>query len=47
MPGVKVHVVEVNADVVSIARHCFKMPPDDERLAVSIGDGAEYVRVPR
>jgi len=38
MPGVKVHVVEVNADVVSIARHCFKMPPDDERLAVSIGE---------
>jgi len=43
MDGVKVHVVEINPEVISIARHCFKMPPDDEHLTVSVGDGAEYV----
>lgn len=46
MPGVKVHVVEINPEVVSIARHCFKLPPDDERLEITVGDGAEYVTRP-
>ncbi|MGE5526693.1 MAG: polyamine aminopropyltransferase [Rhodospirillaceae bacterium] len=45
MPEVRIHAVELNPEVVTIARHCFKVP-DDERLQVTIGDGAEFIDTP-
>ena len=37
-------VVEIEPDVVSAARHFFKLPEDPRRVNIVIGDGAEYVR---
>ena len=37
----RVRVVELDARIVHTARTQFALPPDDERLAVEIGDGAE------
>jgi spermidine synthase len=37
----RVRVVELDARVVAAARAHFALPPDDERLVVEIGDGAE------
>jgi len=39
----RVRVLELNPQVVSIARQCFLVPPDDDRFGVIVGDGAEYV----
>jgi spermidine synthase len=36
-----VRVVELDPRIVAAARTHFALPPDDERLAVEIGDGAE------
>lgn len=44
MPAVRVRVVEVNAEVVAIARHSFKVPANDARLEVMVADGVEYVQ---
>lgn len=46
MPDVRIHAVELSAEVVNIARQCFKVPVGDERLQVTIGDGAEYMGEP-
>ncbi len=43
LPSVAIDVVEVSSRVVVIARQQFFVPPDDERLRVHIGDGAEWV----
>lgn len=43
IPEASVTAVEVNPQVVSIARQYFLLPPDDERLRVLVGDGVEYV----
>jgi spermidine synthase len=37
----QVRVVELDRRIVDTARAHFALPPDDERLAVEIGDGAE------
>ena len=37
----RVRVVELDPAVVSAARQHFSLPPDDERLTVEIGDGAQ------
>ena len=37
----RVRVVELDARIVTTARTHFALPPDDERLTVEIGDGAE------
>jgi spermidine synthase len=37
----RVRVVELDARIVKTARMHFALPPDDERFAVEIGDGAE------
>jgi spermidine synthase len=37
----RVRVVELDARVVAAARAHFELPPDDARLSVEIGDGAE------
>ena len=36
-----VRVVELDADVIGVARAQFALPPDGPRLAVEVGDGAE------
>ena len=39
----RVRVVEVDPRVLTAARTHFALPPDDERLLVEIGDGAEAI----
>ena len=36
-----IRVVELDAEVVAAARRHFALPPDDARLSVEVGDGAE------
>lgn len=43
LPDTKVRVLELDPQVVAIARQCFLVPPDDARFEVIIGDGAEYM----
>jgi len=43
IPEARVTAVEVNPQVVAIARQFFLLPPNDERLNVMVGDGVEYV----
>lgn len=42
-PQAKLTVVEIDAAVVAAARQFFKLPDDDARIHVVIGDGADYV----
>jgi len=35
--------IEIDPQVLTVARQCFLLPDDDPGLTVSIGDGAEYV----
>ncbi len=44
LPRARTQVVEINPRVVAVARQFFNVPPDDERFAVIVSDGAEYVR---
>lgn len=41
LPGMRTRVVELDERVVAVARAQFHLPPDDARLRVEIGDGAE------
>jgi spermidine synthase len=41
LPWLRTHVVELDERVVAVAREQFLLPPDDARLRVEIGDGAE------
>jgi len=43
LPWVKIDVVEINPQVVTIARQQFFVPPDDERLHVHVANGAEWI----
>jgi len=43
LPGVRVKAVEVNPQVVAIARNCFHVPEDESRFDIVVGDGSEYV----
>ncbi len=43
LPQARTVAVEINPRVVAIARQFFQVPPDDERLQVVVGDGAEYL----
>jgi spermidine synthase len=42
-PAAKLTVVEIEPTVVAAARQHFKLPEEDERLNIIIGDGAEFV----
>ncbi len=42
-PAAKLTVVEIEPTVVAAARQHFKLPEEDERLNIVIGDGAEFV----
>lgn len=39
----RIQVVEIEPQVVAAARHFFRLPPEDARLSIHIGDGARYV----
>lgn len=42
-PDAHLTIVEIEPDVVATARHFFKLPEDDKRIHMIIGDGAEFV----
>jgi spermidine synthase len=42
-PRALLHVVEIEPAVVAAARHFFRLPDDPPRLAIDIGEGAEYL----
>lgn len=42
-PNAKLTVVEIEPAVVAAARQFFKLPDEDARLSIVVGDGAEYV----
>ncbi|MFN8223750.1 MAG: fused MFS/spermidine synthase [Gaiellales bacterium] len=42
-PGLTVDVVELDPDVVTAARRWFELPPDDERLHVTVSDGRRFL----
>ncbi len=44
LPRTRVRVVEIDSRVVEVAREYFALPADDDRLAVIVGEGADYVR---
>lgn len=43
-PGIRTRAVEVDAEVIAVARSHFQLPDDDDRLQVVQGDGAQYLR---
>ena len=43
MPEAVTEVVEINPDVVSIARRFFQVPASDGRLAIHVCDGGDFV----
>lgn len=42
LPGVQITAVELDPDVIAL-RDAFFVPPDDERLKIIEGDGAEFI----
>ncbi|MDK2126308.1 polyamine aminopropyltransferase [Parachitinimonas caeni] len=43
MPSCSIAAIELHPQVVAVARSMFFLPPDDERLSVQIGDGAQAI----
>lgn len=43
LPEARIRVLEIDPQVVAIARQCFLVPADGDRFEVIIGDGAEYM----
>jgi spermidine synthase len=46
MPQTAIEVLEVNPDVVSLARRYFQLPPADERLEIRVCDGGQFMARP-
>lgn len=46
MPQTEIEAVEINPRVVAVAREQFHLPPDDARLKVRVGDGAQHLAQP-
>ena len=44
LPAARTTVVELNPEVLQIARSYFHVPSENERLKIVLGDGAEYVQ---
>ena len=44
LPQLQTTVVEINPQVIQVARHHFLLPPDDARLQVIEADGVDYLR---
>ena len=43
LPGTRITVVEIEPKVHAVARQFFKLPAEDERLKIVIGDGVDYM----
>lgn len=43
LPGTHVTGVELSPRVLAVARQCFRLPDEDERLRLVVGDGAQWV----
>jgi spermidine synthase len=43
IPDAHCTVIEINPSVIAMAHQFFRLPPDDERLQVEVGDGCDYV----
>lgn len=43
LPQTRITVVEIEPRVVTVARQFFKLPEEDERLTIIIGDGVDHV----
>ncbi len=41
LPSLRTRVVELDERVIAVAREQFHLPPDDTRLCIEVGDGAE------
>jgi spermidine synthase len=46
IPEARIEVIEVNPQVVAVARSHFHVPLDDQRFMVRTGDGAEWMASP-
>lgn len=46
MPWALLRVIELSERVLTVARRYFEIPQDDERFAVILGDGAEFMARP-
>ena len=46
-PQTRITVVEIEPAVVAVARQFFRLPPEDDRLRIVIGDGASFVQASR
>ena len=44
VPDAHVTVIEINRDVVQVAHQFFRLPQDDDRLDVQVGNGFHYVQ---
>jgi spermidine synthase len=42
-PQSKLTAVEIDPEVIDVARLHFKLPPEDERLTIQLDDGAEFI----
>jgi len=42
-PATRIEVVEIEPRVVAAARQFFRLPPEDERFTIHVGDGARHV----
>jgi spermidine synthase len=43
LPSTRLVAVEIDPHIVDIAHTYFRLPPDDERLSVVVGDGRQYI----
>jgi len=43
LPQTRMTVVEINPQMPMVARQCFKLPDEDERMKIRIADGADFV----
>lgn len=43
LPQTRITVVEIEPQVVAVARQFFKLPDEDERLRIVVADGIDYV----
>ena len=46
LPGAAAEVLEINPDVVAIARRYFQLPASDERLTIRVCEGGEFMARP-
>ena len=43
LPETTQKVIEISAEVITVARKFFFLPPDDARITVEVGEGTQYI----